>query len=169
MGQTKAAEALVCSIFLNQFSNLFEDIGEDHIKHRHVLLVGNTGVGKTLLATTTVKSFGIAYINSNATPITSAGYIGDKVENILERLLHAADDDIEKAECGVVIIDEIDKKKSQNDSSGRDVSGTAVQQELLKLLEPSTIWIRKSSQSQPIPFRTNRLTVIMMGAFVGLD
>ncbi len=164
-GQNQAVKDVLYSLYFNQMSNLLEDIGQAPLKHKHILLIGGTGVGKTLLASTAAKVFGVVYSISNATPITSAGYIGDKVEHVLERLLDAANGDIEKAQNGVIILDEFDKKRTTTDSSGKDVSGKAVQQELLKILEPTRVWIKNNTQS----FYTGNLTIILMGAFVGLD
>lgn len=164
-GQDESIKTVLYSLYFNQFANYLEDIGQIHFKHKHILLIGGTGVGKTLLATTAAKAFGVTYSISNATPITSAGYIGDKVENILERLLDAANGNLNIAQNGVIIIDEFDKKRSKASQNGNDVTGEAVQQELLKLLEPSIVTIKKNT----IPFYTGNLTIIMMGAFVGLD
>ncbi|MBQ8298583.1 MAG: AAA family ATPase [Clostridia bacterium] len=164
-GQHESVQKFLYALYFNQMANLMEDLGDEPFKHKHIMLIGGTGVGKTLLATTAARAFGVVYSVSNATPITSAGYIGDKVENVLERLLDAAKGNIELAQNGVVILDEIDKKRAVPDGSGRDVVGKAVQQELLKLLEPSTIWIKHNS----VPFYTGNLTVVMMGAFVGLE
>ena len=164
-GQDDAIKDVLYALYFNQMANLLEDIGQPHIKHKHILLIGGTGVGKTLLATTATKTFGVTHSISNATPITSAGYIGDKVEHILERLLEAANGDLIKAQNGVIILDEFDKKRTSPDASGKDVSGKAVQQELLKILEPSNVWIRKDT----LRFYTGNLTIILMGAFVGLD
>ena len=164
-GQNQAIKDVLYALYFNQMSNLLEEIGQPPLKHKHILLIGGTGVGKTLLATTAAKVFGVVHSVSNVTPITSAGYIGDKVEHVLERLLDAANGDIEKAQNGVIILDEFDKKRATTESSERDVAGKAVQQELLKILEPTTVWIKKDSQ----PFYTGNLTIILMGAFVGLD
>lgn len=178
-GQDEALKRLVYTIYFNQMSNCIEEysdmlptnlvecLGKEKKvpKRKHVLLVGGTGVGKTLLATTVAKMFNITYSVSNATPITSAGYIGDKVENVLERLYNAAKGNIQLAENGIIILDEFDKKAVSPDSNSKDVTGKAVQQELLKILEPSEVWICKGT----VPFYTGNLTVIMMGAFVGLE
>ncbi len=164
-GQDEAIKTVLYALYFNQFANYLEDLGQVHFKHKHILLIGGTGVGKTLLATTVAKAFRVTYSVSNATPITSAGYIGDKVENILERLLNAANGNLETAQNGVIIIDEFDKKRSKASQNGNDVTGEAVQQELLKLLEPSIVTIKNNT----VPFYTGNLTIIMMGAFVGLD
>ena len=164
-GQKKAVEDVLYALYFNQMANLLEEIGQPPSKRKHILLIGGTGVGKTLLATTATRTFGVVHSISNATPITSAGYIGDKVEHVLERLLDAANGDLEKAQNGVIILDEFDKKRTSPDGSGKDVSGKAVQQELLKILEPGRVWIKNNT----ISFYTGNLTIILMGAFVGLD
>lgn len=164
-GQKEAIKNVLYALYFNQMANYLEDLGQLPFKHKHILLIGGTGVGKTLLATTAAKAFGVVYSVSNATPITSAGYIGDKVENVLERLLDAANGNIEQAQNGVIILDEIDKKRSTSHGNNHDVTGKAVQQELLKLLEPSRVMIKNNTVS----FYTGNLTIIMMGAFVGLD
>lgn len=164
-GQETAVRDVLYSLYFNQMANLLEDIGQPPTKHKHILLIGGTGVGKTLLATTAARFFGVVHSISNATPITSAGYIGDKVEHVLERLLDAANGNLELAQNGVIILDEIDKKRTTSESFNRDVSGKAVQQELLKILEPSRVWIKNNKVS----FYTGNLTVILMGAFVGLE
>lgn len=178
-GQEEAVKRLIYTVYFNQLANCLEEYSDmlppDSIKclghdktpprRKHVLLIGNTGVGKTLLASTVAKMFKITYSISNATPITSAGYIGDKIENVLERLYDAADGDIQVAQNGIIILDEFDKKAVSPNETTRDVTGKAVQQELLKLLEPTDVWIRKGT----VKFNTKNLTIIMMGAFVGLE
>ena len=164
-GQKEAVKNVLYALYFNQMANYLEDLGQLPFKHKHILLIGGTGVGKTLLATTAARAFGVVHSVSNATPITSAGYIGDKVENVLERLLDAANGNLEIAQNGIIILDEIDKKRSTSHGNNHDVTGKAVQQELLKLLEPSRVMIRNNTVS----FYTGNLTVIMMGAFVGLD
>lgn len=164
-GQKEAVKNVLYALYFNQMANYLEDLGQLPFKHKHILLIGSTGVGKTLLATTAAKAFGVIHSVSNATPITSAGYIGDKVENVLERLLDAANGNVELAQNGIIILDEIDKKRSSSHGDNHDVTGKAVQQELLKLLEPSRVIIKNNTVS----FYTGNLTIIMMGAFVGLD
>lgn len=164
-GQKEAVKNVLYALYFNQMANYLEDLGQLPFKHKHILLIGGTGVGKTLLATTAAKAFGVVHSVSNATPITSAGYIGDKVENVLERLLDVANGNLEIAQNGIIILDEIDKKRSTSHGNNHDVTGKAVQQELLKLLEPSRVMIKNHT----ISFYTGNLTVIMMGAFVGLD
>ena len=164
-GQKEAVKNVLYALYFNQMANYLEDLGQLPFKHKHILLIGGTGVGKTLLATTAAKAFGVVHSVSNATPITSAGYIGDKVENVLERLLDAANGNLEIAQNGIIILDEFDKKRSTSHGNNHDVTGKAVQQELLKLLEPSRVMTKNNTVS----FYTGNLTVIMMGAFVGLD
>ncbi len=178
-GQEAAVKRLIYTVYFNQLANCLEEYSDmlspDSVKclgpdktpprRKHVLLIGNTGVGKTLLASTVAKMFKITYSISNATPITSAGYIGDKVENVLERLYDAADGKLQVAQNGIVILDEFDKKAVSPNETTRDVTGKAVQQELLKLLEPTDVWIKKNT----VKFNTKNLTIIMMGAFVGLE
>lgn len=178
-GQDEALKRLVYTVYLNQMMNFFEGYrdeipaewrkcfgGKDTLlKRKHVLLIGNTGVGKTLLTTTVAKAFGIAYSISNATPITSAGYIGEKVENVLERLYEASGNMLDIAQNGIIILDEFDKKAVSKDETGKDVTGKSVQQELLKILEPNDIWICNDS----VKFNTSNLTIILMGAFVGIE
>lgn len=166
-GQDEAARMLLYTIYYNQFVNLLDeyDIQDETIRRNHVLLYGHTGVGKTFLATTIAKTMNIPYALCDATSITSAAYIGGKVEEFLERLYRNAGQNLELAENGILLIDEIDKKRVDPDKSGKDPSGEAVQQELLKILEPSIVHLKEFD----IDFNTKNLTVIMMGAFVGLD
>lgn len=165
-GQDEAAQMVLYTIYYNQMANLLEFLsGEDLDRRNHILLIGNTGTGKTFLATTIAKAMNIPYAISNATAITSAGYIGAKVENLLESLYRNAGCNLDLAENGIVILDEVDKKRVNPDGSGRDVTGRAVQEELLKILEPSDVYLKEFD----ITFNTRNLTVILMGAFVGLD
>lgn len=166
-GQDEAAKMLLYTIYFNQFANLLEEYGlsQDTIRKSHVLLIGNTGVGKTFLATTVANTLKIPYAFCNATSITSAGYIGGKVEEFLEELYKNADYNLELAENGILFIDEIDKKRVESNKSGRDVTGRAVQEELLKMMESSSIHLKNYN----INFNPKNITIVMMGAFVGLD
>ncbi|MBR4111164.1 MAG: AAA family ATPase [Clostridia bacterium] len=165
-GQDEAAQMVLYTIYYNQMANLLEFLtGEDLDRRNHILLIGNTGTGKTFLATTVAKAMKLPYAISNATSITSAGYIGAKVENLLESLYRNAGCNLDLAENGIVILDEVDKKRVTPDGNGRDVTGRAVQEELLKILEPSDVYLKEFD----ITFNTRNLTVILMGAFVGLD
>jgi len=146
------------------------------LQKSNVILIGPTGSGKTLLAQTLAKILNVAFTIVDATTLTEAGYVGDDVENILVALLQAADDDVEKAERGIIYIDEIDKiaRKSDSASLTRDVSGEGVQQALLKIIEGTVASIppkggRKHPQQELIRIDTTNILFIVGGAFVGLD
>ena len=147
------------------------------IDKTNVLLVGPTGTGKTLFAKTLAKKLSVPFAIADATTLTEAGYVGEDVESVLERLLSIADWDLDKAQKGIVYIDEIDKKarKSESSTSTRDVSGEGVQQALLRLIEGTVVKIKTSPKTGPkfsneyIEFDTKNVMFILGGAFVGLD
>ena len=177
IGQEQAKKTLAVAVYnhykrINQ-RKLSDDI---EIQKSNLLLVGPTGTGKTLLAQTISKFLNVPIAIVDATVLTEAGYVGEDVESILSKLLQAAEFDVEKAENGIVFIDEIDKiaRKSDNPSITRDVSGEGVQQAMLKLLEGTTVNVppkggRKHPDQKFIELNTSNILFIAGGAFDGID
>lgn len=178
IGQDDAKKVLSVAVY-NHYKRLSQKVDkadEIEIEKSNIMLVGETGTGKTLLAKTIAKILHVPFCICDATVLTEAGYVGEDVESILTRLLQAADYDVASAERGIVYIDEVDKvaRKSDNPSITRDVSGEGVQQALLKILEGTVVNVppqggRKHPDQKMIPVNTNNILFICGGAFDGIE
>ena len=173
ISQEYAKEVLsVCAY--NHYKKIYYESEDIKLEKSNVIMIGSTGTGKTLLAQTLAEMLKVPFTIADATTLTEAGYVGEDVESVLERLLNACDWNVDVAQKGIVFIDEIDKKarSKESNASTKDISGEGVQQALLRLIEGTTTYINVGSNklsTEKIEFNTDNILFILGGAFVGLD
>ena len=174
IGQDSAKEILSVSSY-NHYKRISNKIKDTKLEKSNILIIGSTGSGKTLLVKTLAEKLGVPFAIADATTLTEAGYVGEDVESVLERLVNLANFDVELAQRGIVFIDEIDKKarRSESNTGTRDVSGEGVQQALLRLIEGTTAKVRVNSGKKIsddfVDFDTSNVLFIVGGAFVGIE
>ena len=175
IGQNDAKIALSVAV-ANHYKRLQAQVKNVEVNKANLLMIGPTGCGKTMLAKTIARYLNVPFTIADATSLTEAGYVGDDVETILQKLLYASDHDIEKAQQGIVFIDEIDKisRKSESASITRDVSGEGVQQAMLKIIEGCSVRVnlqgnRKHPMGDAVEMDTSNILFILGGSFVGLE
>ena len=174
IGQDSAKEILSVSSY-NHYKRISNKIKDTKLDKSNILIIGSTGSGKTLLVKTLAEKLGVPFAIADATTLTEAGYVGEDVESVLERLVNLANFDVELAQRGIVFIDEIDKKarRSESNTGTRDVSGEGVQQALLRLIEGTTAKVRVNSGKKIsddfVDFDTSNVLFIVGGAFVGIE
>ncbi len=170
-----SAKELMCVSAYNHYKRVLNSPEDIELEKTNILLIGSTGTGKTLFAKTLAKKLNVPFAIADATTLTEAGYVGEDVESVLERLLNVADFDIDAAQKGIVYIDEVDKKarRSETNTATRDVSGEGVQQALLRLIEGTTTKVKinsgKKFGEEYIDFDTTNVLFILGGAFVGIE
>ena len=175
IGQDQAKKIISVAVY-NHYKRIFLDKGKDgtRIEKSNILMIGPTGSGKTYLVKTLAKLLNVPLAIADATSLTEAGYIGDDIESVISKLLLSAGNDVERAECGIVFIDEIDKIAKKKNTNSRDVSGESVQQELLKLLEGSKVEVPVGTNQKNVlapmeTVNTDNILFICGGAFPALD